>query len=119
MNTASLWAQKHQQPPIPDVPTVSDGVQLPSAPQTRSAEIAQAVAIIRAALEASDKPLVSGSVANAVSSRIPQMHETNWAGAGRFGDFVGKYIPDIVFVRRGSGYIYDPSKHNEADLPNT
>ena len=119
LHTARSWAQEHQQTSVPDVLTALDPAQVSSAPQTRTEDIAQALAIIRNALEASDKPLVSGSVAHAVSSRMPQMRENHWAGAGRFGNFVEKYAPDIIFIRRGPGYICDPSRHNEADLPDT
>lgn len=115
MHTADLWASKHQPPS-----TAKSDQAPPAATVTVSDEqIARAAAVVRAVVSGSSTPVRSTSAAQAVLAEIPHMRESNWGGAGRFGDFVDQYVSGLVFIRRSPGYIYDPARHSEADLPNT
>lgn len=115
MHTADLWASKHQPQSTAELNQAP-----PAAIVTVSVEqIARAATVVRSLVGGSSKPVPSASAAQAVLAQVPHMHDSNWGGAGRFGDFIDQYVPDLVFVRHPPGYVYDLARHSEADLPNT
>jgi NYN domain len=73
---------------------------------------------IRAAVRASDRPIVSAAAAQAALAVDPYLKESEWLGAGAFRAFLALYAEDLVYEGSPSpGYVYDPNRHTSADIP--
>lgn len=77
-----------------------------------------AAAAIREGVSRAEGPVQAPAVAHLAQAASPTVLETRWAGSGSFGAFLSKHVPELVFARRPApGYLFDPERHSEADLP--
>jgi len=75
-------------------------------------------AAILAAVRAAPGPLVTASAAHAALAVDPTLSETGWAGAGKFSSFIARHVPELRYAPRPSpGYLFDPTRHSEQDVP--
>ncbi|PPK93210.1 uncharacterized LabA/DUF88 family protein [Kineococcus xinjiangensis] len=87
-------------------------VRRPATPDERLLEA------VRAAVRAAPRPLVTAAAAQAALSVDPTLSERGWAGAGKFAVFLSTYLPELRYVPQPQpGYVFDPTRHTEADVP--
>lgn len=108
---------------------VSMGLVVPPSPSARGAaagrgptgtfeQITVIADAIRAAVRASDRPIVSAAAAQAALKVDPALKETAWLGAGAFRAFLALYVDDLVYESSPPpGYVYDPTRHTAEDVP--
>lgn len=100
------------------LPTATDGVARVPAGSPTEGELQRARKAIHSIVDEAPKPVVSAVAAHAVLRVFPDIKESRWWGAGSFGAFLSRYIPDLAYF--GSplpGYVFDPSRHTVGDLP--
>ncbi|HSH59634.1 MAG TPA: PIN-like domain-containing protein [Acidimicrobiales bacterium] len=79
--------------------------------------ISEVVEVIRAAVRASPKPIVSSAVANAALRVDPGLKDDSWSGTGSFRSFLGRYVPEFSYLPRPMpGYVFDPGLHSPTDV---
>src|SRR5690606_41797564 len=64
-------------------------------------------------VRSADRPLNGGSVAQAAVKADPQL-ASSWDGAGSFFPWLAREVPE---VGAASGFVWDPKRFSEADLP--
>ncbi|WP_448059675.1 NYN domain-containing protein [Cellulomonas hominis] len=67
-----------------------------------------------------DRPLASGAVAQIAQKADPSLPGSGWAGAGGFFPWLARAVPEVGAASRPApGYVWDPKRFGEADLPGT
>lgn len=93
----------------------------PAAPAATEASTAGALAARRAVLQrvrSADRPVPTGAVAQAAQKADPTLPATRWAGTGGFLPWLAHAVPELgVAARPSPGYVWDPKRFGEADLP--
>lgn len=77
--------------------------------QSRSPARRAVVRLVRSA----DRPLNGGSVARAAQKADPEL-AGDWAGAGSFFPWLARDVPEVAAA---DGFVWDPSRFSESDLP--
>lgn len=112
--------------PAPAAPATTPAASAdgPSARTARTApahESAGSLAARRAVLQrvrSADRPVPTGAVAQAAQKADPTLPSTRWAGAGGFLPWLAQAVPELgVAARPSPGYVWDPKRFGEADLP--
>ena len=89
--------------------------------QTVSASSPGSLAARRAVLQrvrSADRPVPTGAVAQAAQKADPTLPSTRWAGTGGFLPWLSQAVPELgVAARPSPGYVWDPKRFGEADLP--
>lgn len=107
-------------------PTGSAGTTEPAGRGGRKAETADlsspgSLAARRAVLQrvrSADRPVPTGAVAQAAQKADPTLPSTRWAGTGGFTPWLAQAVPELgVAARPSPGYVWDPKRFGEADLP--
>jgi hypothetical protein len=91
-----------------------------SAPEPAAAEPIASTAARKAVLQrvrTADRPVPLGAVAQLAQKTEPSLPETRWAGAGGFLPWLAKVVPEVGVSSRPPGYVWDPKRFGEADLP--
>ncbi len=65
-------------------------------------------------VRSADRPLNGGSVAQAALRAEPALGETGWDGAGSFFPWLAAAVPEVTAA---DGFVWDPRRFSEADLP--
>ncbi len=69
-------------------------------------------------VRSADKPLPTGTVAQTAQKADPTLPSTSWAGTGGFLPWLAMAVPELGVASRPSpGYVWDPKRFGEADLP--
>ncbi|WP_282945577.1 NYN domain-containing protein [Cellulomonas endometrii] len=69
-------------------------------------------------VRSADRPVPTGAVATAAQKADPTLPSTRWAGAGGFLPWLAQAVPELgVSARPSPGYVWDPKRFGEADLP--
>jgi len=69
-------------------------------------------------VRSADRPVPTGAVAQAAQKADPTLPSTRWAGTGGFLPWLGEAVPELgVAARPSPGYVWDPKRFGEADLP--
>lgn len=69
-------------------------------------------------VRSADKPLPTGTVAQSAQKADPTLPGTGWAGTGGFLPWLAMAVPELGVASRPSpGYVWDPKRFGEADLP--
>lgn len=69
-------------------------------------------------VRSADRPVPTGAVAQAAQKADPTLPSTRWAGTGGFLPWLGEAVPELgVSARPSPGYVWDPKRFGEADLP--
>lgn len=69
-------------------------------------------------VRSADRPLPSGTVAEAAQTADPTLPGTRWAGTGGFFPWLAVTVPELGASSRPSpGYVWDPKRFGAADLP--
>ncbi|WP_160426641.1 NYN domain-containing protein [Agromyces seonyuensis] len=77
-----------------------------------------AVAAVRRLVASADRPVVLAIAAAAAAQAEPGIRESGWQGAGSFGGWLQRELPDLpVDKARIPGFIWDPDRFNSDDLP--
>lgn len=64
-----------------------------------------------------DRPVPLGAVAQAAQQADPALPSSGWGGAGSFAAWLGRVLPELGMTSRPPGYVWDPQRFDEADLP--
>jgi hypothetical protein len=83
---------------------------------TESASLAADLAV-RQLVGASARPVVLANAASVALRADASIRESDWAGTGSFTGWLNRALPDLPFDTRAPGYVWDPSRFSEADLP--
>ncbi|MDR7188142.1 hypothetical protein J2Y46_000958 [Microbacterium sp. BE35] len=83
----------------------------------RGTESDVAATAVRQLLDTTDKPVVLATAASAASRTDPELSGSAWDGAGSFTNWVQRTLPELVIHTRAPGYVWDPTRFTEADLP--
>ncbi len=99
---------------IPSSPVAPDGAppmgNTPSSPKA-------AVAAVRRLVETSKRPVVLATAAATALRADPGLRESNWGGTGSFSAWLRKVLPDLPLQTRMPGFVWDPTRFNESDVP--
>lgn len=69
-------------------------------------------------VRSADRPVPTGAVAQAAQKADPTLPSTRWAGTGGFTPWLAQAVPELgVAARPSPGYVWDPKRFGEADLP--
>lgn len=102
-------------------PAAASGARDGAAPPAAAATTAGSLAARRAVLQrvrSADRPVPTGAVAQAAQQADPTLPATRWAGAGGFLPWLAQVVPELgVAARPSPGYVWDPKRFGEADLP--
>ncbi|QZN84657.1 NYN domain-containing protein [Cellulomonas sp. C5510] len=120
--TAGATAETVEAEPAPEVVPEAAVSTAPLAPVTApAAASAGSLAARRAVLQrvrSADRPVPTGAVAQAAQQADPTLPTTRWAGAGGFLPWLAQVVPELgVAARPSPGYVWDPKRFGEADLP--
>ena len=58
-----------------------------------------------------------GAVAGAAQKADPTLTGSSWGGAGGFLQWLARNVPEVASSPRPPGYVWDPKRFGEADLP--
>jgi uncharacterized LabA/DUF88 family protein len=64
-----------------------------------------------------DRPVTLGAVAGAAQKADPTLTGSSWGGAGGFLQWLARNVPEVASSPRPPGYVWDPKRFGEADLP--
>jgi len=98
------------------VPASTDGVAPPSLGAS-SPDVAARV--VRELVTTSDGPVVLAAAAEAALRADPGLRQAEWGGPGSFTGWLRRTLPALPTDTRAPGYVWDPSRFNETDLPAT
>lgn len=86
-----------------------------------AAPAAGSLAARRAVLQrvrSADRPVPTGAVAQAAQKADPSLPGSRWNGTGGFLPWLAQAVPELgVAARPSPGYVWDPKRFGEADLP--
>jgi hypothetical protein len=106
--------------PPPATPSAAPAAT-PATATATDATGAGSLAARRAVLQrvrSADRPVPTGAVAQAAQQADPTLPATRWAGAGGFLPWLAQAVPELgVAARPSPGYVWDPKRFGEADLP--
>lgn len=68
-------------------------------------------------VRSADRPVPLGAVAQAAQQADPGLPGSGWGGAGSFAAWLGRVLPELGMTSRPPGYVWDPQRFDEADLP--
>lgn len=91
-----------------------EAVTEPAAPVEGRREHAAARRAVLHMVRSADRPLNGGSVAQAALRAEPGLGETGWDGAGSFFPWLSATVPEVAAA---DGFVWDPRRFSEADLP--
>lgn len=77
---------------------------------------AAATAVRRQVAEAAE-PVVSAAVAQTALSADPGIAQSRWHGAGSFAAWVKRALPELQIGGATPGWVWDPTRHDESDIP--
>jgi len=127
-STLNVEAPQRHQAPAPAAQSRGRGRQAEKAPKADEVEEAPAAAPVVAASEAArkailqrvrtaDRPVTLGAVAGAAQKADPALTGSSWGGAGGFLQWLARNVPEVASSPRPPGYVWDPKRFGEADLP--
>ncbi|WP_156374202.1 NYN domain-containing protein [Cellulomonas sp. Leaf334] len=109
--------------PVIEVPAAAAEpavVTSPPAKSKKAAEPPASTAARKAVLQrvqTADRPVPLGTIAQLAQKTEPSLPESRWAGAGGFLPWLAKTVPEVGVSSRPPGYVWDPTRFGEADLP--
>jgi len=69
-------------------------------------------------VRSADRPVPTGTAAQVAQKADPTLPSTRWAGTGGFLPWLTQAVPELgVAARPSPGYVWDPKRFGEADLP--
>nr|WP_246280919.1 NYN domain-containing protein [Cellulomonas humilata] len=68
-------------------------------------------------VQAADRPVPLGTIAQLAQKTEPTLPETRWAGAGGFLPWLARNVPEVGVSSRPPGFVWDANRFGEADLP--
>lgn len=68
-------------------------------------------------VQTADRPVPLGTIAQLAQKTEPSLPESRWAGAGGFLPWLAKVVPEVGVSSRPPGFVWDPTRFGEADLP--
>ncbi|WP_454049281.1 NYN domain-containing protein [Cellulomonas sp. Marseille-Q8402] len=99
-----------------DVPAPRGGRKEPAATSSPGSLAARRAVLQR--VRSADRPVPTGAVAQAAQKADPTLPSTRWAGTGGFLPWLAHAVPELgVAARPSPGYVWDPKRFGEADLP--
>nr|WP_297428881.1 NYN domain-containing protein [uncultured Actinotalea sp.] len=71
-------------------------------------------AVVLRQVRKADRPVNGGSLAQAAQKADPQLATTGWEGTGGFFGWLSATVPEVAAA---AGFVWDPARFSEADLP--
>ncbi|WP_426595055.1 NYN domain-containing protein [Cellulomonas sp. McL0617] len=105
-NGGGTGAAEIAAPPAPDPGTE---------PVVGASEAARKAILQR--VRTADRPVTLGAVAGAAQKADPTLTGSSWGGAGGFLQWLARNVPEVASSPRPPGYVWDPKRFGEADLP--
>ncbi len=68
-------------------------------------------------VRSADRPVPLGTIAQVAQKADPGLPESKWAGAGGLLPWLERTLPELGTSSRPPGYVWDPKRFGEADLP--
>lgn len=81
---------------------------------TATAPASPARAVVLRQVRKADRPLNGGSLAQAAQKADPQLAGSGWDGTGGFFGWLAVTVPEVA---ASAGFVWDPARFSEADLP--
>jgi hypothetical protein len=97
--------------------TSAEAVEVAASTTLNAAALEAAAHVVRHLVTTSDGPVVLGTAAEAAQRACPGLLESGWNGTGSFIGWLHQVGPDLPFDTHVPGYVWDPSRFSEADLP--
>lgn len=110
--TPPATQQKGRTAPAKKEPPVEAPVE---APLVAASEVARKAILQR--VRTADRPLTLGAVAGAAQKADSTLTGSSWGGAGGFLQWLARNVPEVASSSRPPGYVWDPKRFGEADLP--
>lgn len=99
----------------------SPGPAAPAATQGAPAEGGPAPSVARRAVRqlvrTADRPVSLGTAAQAAQQADPTLPASSWGGARTFAGWLARELPELGMTARPPGYVWDPKRFDEDDLP--
>ena len=97
--------------------TFSPAEDRPVSPAAPLPEVGAAASAISQLVTTSDRPVILATAAQVARQADPELPRTQWAATGSFSGWLRKHLPDLQFDTRAPGYLWDPARFSEADVP--
>jgi len=103
-------------PPVATAPPARAKKEPAVAAATPPASTAARKAVLQR-VQTADRPVPLGTIAQLAQKTEPSLPESRWAGSGGFLPWLAKNVPEVGVSSRPPGYVWDPKRFGEADLP--
>jgi len=74
---------------------------------------------VRQLVRTSTKPVALATAASVALRADSSIRDADWSGTGSFTGWLHQTLPDLPLHTRTPGYVWDPARFSEADLPGT
>lgn len=90
----------------------------PATPTTKDLTSQKGRRAVLRLLQAADRPVPLSTAGQAAQQADPTLPSSNWRGAGSFSKWLERELPNLRLKKDpGSGFVWDPKRFDEADLP--
>ncbi len=72
---------------------------------------------VRQLVRTADRPVSLGTAAQVAQQADPALPGSSWGGARTFAGWLARELPDLGMTARPPGYVWDPKRFDEDDLP--
>lgn len=103
----------------PERPAADAPAAVPPAaktPATGGASAAARKAVLQR-VRTADRPVPLGTIVQVAQKADPSLQESRWAGTGGVLPWLARAVPEVGASSRPPGYVWDPKRFGEADLP--
>jgi hypothetical protein len=84
-------------------------------PEPRGSSVARRA--VQQLVRTADRPVPLGAAAQAAQQADPGLSGSGWAGARTFAGWLARELPGLGATTKAPGYVWDPKRFDEADLP--
>ena len=110
---------------VPAATAATEATEVPAAPApvaepepaTAGTIASAARRSVRQLVRTADRPVSLGTAAQAAQQADPTLPGSAWAGARSFGAWLTRELPELGMTARPPGYVWDPKRFDEDDLP--
>lgn len=85
-------------------------------PELPAASAAVSKAVLQR-VRTADRPVPLGTIVQVAQKADPTLPETKWAGTGGILQWLARTLPELGTSSRPPGFVWDPKRFGEADLP--
>lgn len=124
VETPAVETPAVESPPL-EVPVAANSVAQPPSRTKKASEPVAATSPGSAAarkavlqrVRTADRPVPLGTIAQVAQKADPSLPESKWGGAGGLLPWLARELPELGTSSRPPGFVWDPKRFGEADLP--